>query len=342
MHRGRRPSPGIVEALHAAARTARIAGMAGRILGVVAAFVAGIAVATIASWLQVPDEPPPAPPAPRAVPGRPLASAAARDGGGEPERRVRDLQARLDGETSARERVQDELARVTAELSALRSGHAAPPPPQAQANAAAAPRAAAAPKPPTDADAVAPVQVEAAASEQPAVDPSKSEMERALIAGGLDANKAADLKRRSDSLQLAEMYLRDQATREGWVDDPRFQEEMDSLHQQQISIRNELGDDGYDKYLFALGQTNRVRVDDVMADSPASEAGLAPGDQILRYGDTRIFAPDELVAQTQQGEPGEMVTLVISRQGELLTLQVPRGPLGLRVNATQSMPRSGA
>jgi len=148
-------------------------------------------------------------------------------------------------------------------------------------------------------------------------------------------------KRKSDQLQMAQMYLRDQATREEWLDTPRFHEEMAALEAQQVSIRDELGEDGYDRYLFSLGQSNRVRVDDVMSGSPAADAGLEVGDMILRYGDTRVFRPDELVAQTTAGEPGEMVRLVVIRQGKLISVDVPRGPLGLRINATQSMPQSG-
>ena len=306
-----------------------------KIVSVIASFAAGFAVATIINWMQVPDSPPPEPARAAPLSGRGFSSATTRDAGGDSDQRVRDLESRLAKETSARQSAQNELAQVSAHLTALREGREAlPPPPQAARADAAAAQARA------EAEAAAAAQAEAAANDQPAVDYSKSEMERALIAGGLDPNKAADIKRRSDSLQLAEMYLRDQATREEWIDSPRFQEEMASLQAQQVSIRDELGDDGYDKYLFALGQTNRVRVDDVMSDSPAAQAGLATGDMILRYGDTRVFAPDELVAQTQQGEPGEMVSLVIIRQGKVMTVEVPRGPLGLRVAATQSTPQS--
>lgn len=299
-----------------------------RIVSIVAAFIAGFAVATVAGWLKVPEPPP-----------EPVAAAAAGRGFGSPtrelEQRVRELEARLTREISDRQRMQLALDQANARLGAPSDGHAAAVPPQAAAPAEhAANDAGFAPQ-------VAAIPAEEPPAPEPTtIDYSKSELERALIAGGMDANKAADFKRRTDTLSMAEMYLRDQATREEWIDTPRYEEELASLKQQQVSIRDELGDDGYDKYLFALGQTNRVRVDDVMTDSPAAEAGLAPGDMILRYGDNRVFAPDELVAQTQQGEPGEMVTLVIIRQSELMTVQVPRGPLGLRINATQSSPQS--
>ena len=228
------------------------------------------------------------------------------------DQRIRQLEARLAEESAERQRLQDQLEELNARL-ASRGGSApaviTPVEPQTDVPPPAEP-----------------------------VDYSKSELERALIAGGLDPNRAADLKRESDNLAMAEMYLRDQATREEWLDTPRFEEEMASLAAQRVSMRDELGEDGYDRYLFALGQTNRVRVDDVMADSPAAQAGLQFGDMILRYGDDRIFAPDELVDHTRQGTPGEMVQLVIVRQGELMTVEVPRGPLGLRVDRAQDKP----
>jgi C-terminal processing protease CtpA/Prc len=166
-------------------------------------------------------------------------------------------------------------------------------------------------------------------------------MERALIAGGLDPITAADVKRKGDELQMAQMNLRYQASHEGWLDSVRFQEEMAALEVQKVSVRDELSEEGYDRYLFSLGQTNRVRVDDVMFGSPAADAGLEVGDMILRYGDTRVFGPNELVAQTMAGQPGELVPLVVIRQGNLISVDVPRGPLGLHVNAAQSMPQSG-
>ena len=218
--------------------------------------------------------------------------------------------------------------RETLPVHANGGGNAAPP--------AAPPPAA----PPPEAVAAAPVE-QPPPAQPPEADYSKSAMERALIAGGLDPNTAADVKHKSDQLQMAQMYLRDQATREEWLDTPRYQEEVAALEAQQVSIRDELGEEGYDQYLFSLGQTNRIRIDDVMSGSPAADAGLEVGDMILRYGDTRVFAPDELVAQTTAGQPGEMVRLVVIRQGNLISIDVPRGPLGLRINAAQAMPRPG-
>jgi hypothetical protein len=172
----------------------------------------------------------------------------------------------------------------------------------------------------------------------PGRDAGQSTMERALISAGLDPAAAADIKHRQDALAMQEIYLRDQATREQWLDSPRFAAELAAIDAQRTPLRAEIGDDAYDRYLFALGHANRVRVDEVLTQSPAEQAGLQAGDLILRYGDARLFAPGELVDQTRSGTVGETVQLDIIRNGQRLAVQVPRGPLGLRVAATQGTP----
>lgn len=173
------------------------------------------------------------------------------------------------------------------------------------------------------------------------IDANKSPMQRALEKAGVDAETAEHIKRRGDALAMAEVYLRDQAMREGWLDSPRFAEEMAAIDAQQTSLRDELGEDLYDRYLFAQGRPNRVIVNDVMFQSVAEEVGLQTGDMIVRYGDAFLFAPDELVTQTHGGLAGETVTLEVMRAGESFQVEVPRGPLGLRIGPAQDDPDAG-
>jgi membrane-associated protease RseP (regulator of RpoE activity) len=163
-------------------------------------------------------------------------------------------------------------------------------------------------------------------------------MERALIAAGVDATTASDIKRREDQLALSTVYLRDQATREGWMHTPRFAEEMAKIDQQRTPLRDEIGDDAYDRYLAALDQPNRVAVNEVLSDSPAAAAGLQAGDVVLRYGDTRIFAPRDLVNATRSGVAGETVQVELLRAGQRLQIDVPRGPLGVSIAASRGAP----
>lgn len=236
------------------------------------------------------------------------------------ERRLKLLEARLAEEVAERRRLETRLETVTAQLEA-RAGSDATENARADSN------------PPPDTGAPG-----SAAEEGLASDDNRSAMERALTTAGLDAKTAAEIKHRHDALAMSEMYLRDQATREQWLDSPRFEEEMAAIAAQQTSIRDEIGDDAFDRYLFALGETNRVRIDDVLSQSPAAQAGLQAGDMIVRYGDDRIFAPSELVAQTRNGTAGEAVRLEVIRNGARLEVEVPRGPLGLRIAATQAVP----
>jgi membrane-associated protease RseP (regulator of RpoE activity) len=283
-----------------------------------------VTIMALAMHLATQDGAPPRPA------GEAERSAAARAGSTMPdvERRLSRLEAKLAAERAERLHLEERLAALTAQLAAR--GPEVEPADGEQAAASAV----------SEAAEVAVAFADAASAEDG--DDGRSPMERALTAAGLAADVAADIKRRHDAQAMTEMYLRDQAAREGWLDTPRFADEMAALAAQRTTVRDELADDdAYDRYLFALGESNRVRVDDVMLQSPAAQAGLQTGDVIVRYGDTRIFAPGELVAQTRDGTAGETVRIEVIRNGERLDVEVPRGPLGLRIAATQNAPEKG-
>lgn len=170
------------------------------------------------------------------------------------------------------------------------------------------------------------------------IDYSKSAIERALTEAGLPPAAAADVKRRYDELAMDEVSLRNQATREGWVDTPEFDAELQEIEADRLAIRDEIGDEAYDHYLFATGQPNRVYVTEVVANSPAAQAGLQTSDVILSYGGARILTPDDLIAETEVGTMGEPTRIKITRNSQPLEVEVPRGPLGLRIGVTQEPP----
>ena len=146
-----------------------------------------------------------------------------------------------------------------------------------------------------------------------------------LLASGLAEDEVARLAEVHDRYQLDQLYLRNQAVREGWQQTPRFQHEGRALEQE---LRTELGELDYDRLLWASGRPNRVAVANVLARSPAEQAGLAPGDVILRYDDRAIFDLHDIVTATTEGELGTQVPVDLSRGGEVLKIYVPRGPLG--------------
>ena len=243
------------------------------------------------------------------------------------ERQLERLASKLAAEAEERRRLEQRLEGLATELTALRaSGHQTP-------------QAAASNREPV-ADAATAPAASAAAGPADAAHASTS-MERALAAAGVDPGTAADIKRRRDELALSEIYLRDQAVREGWLDTPRFGAEMADIEQQRTSVRDEIGDEAYDRYLAALNQPNRVAVDEVLLESPAAAAGLQAGDVVRRYGETRIFAPNELVTATRGGVAGEAVRVEIVRQGRRFEIDVPRGPLGIRITASHGDPNGG-
>ena len=84
----------------------------------------------------------------------------------------------------------------------------------------------------------------------------------------------------------------------------------------QQTLRQELGDADYERYLTALGRPTKVGVFNVIASSPAEQAGLRAGDEILSYGGTRVFDMSELNDLTVEGTPGQPVVLEVQRDGQ--------------------------
>ena len=95
-------------------------------------------------------------------------------------------------------------------------------------------------------------------------------------------------------------------------------------------LRAELGDDAYDRYLYANGSANRVKVRRVLPGSAAQQAGLNEGDVLLAYDGERLFTFEDLRAASYRGEPGELATLEVRRaDGTVTQVALPRGPMGI-------------
>ena len=149
---------------------------------------------------------------------------------------------------------------------------------------------------------------------------------------GFDNVTADYLSERWSEQEMALLYLRDQATREGWVDTEQYQQAVRELRQDSAQLREELGEEDYARYLYALGMPNRVQVDSVISNSPAQAAGLLPGDRIIRYDGQRIYTRHDLRNVSTAGEPDLPVTVLIERDGALIETIMPRGPLGVMLS----------
>lgn len=159
-----------------------------------------------------------------------------------------------------------------------------------------------------------------------------------LIKGGIDPSLAEDIVRRKNSIELKRLALQDRATREGYLNTQQYFDELEVINSDDVSLREELGDERYDAYLFNSKQNNRIRITSVMLGSAAEQAGIQKGDVVLRYDNDRMFTWQELKDATSEGQLGEYVSISIYRNGEIFSFSVPRGPLGMQLGATRLEP----
>ncbi|MCG8014601.1 MAG: PDZ domain-containing protein [Candidatus Thiodiazotropha sp. 'RUGA'] len=159
-----------------------------------------------------------------------------------------------------------------------------------------------------------------------------------LLNAGVDPVMAEEVVRRRSELDLKRLELRDSAIRGGYIDTERYRDELNELLAQDISIREEFGDDVYDRYLYSNGQSNRIRIDSVMMSSAAEQAGFKSGDMIMDYDEQRLFDYTELQQATTQGTRDEYVSVTVERDGEQMMLWIPRGPMGVRLTNTRIDP----
>lgn len=162
--------------------------------------------------------------------------------------------------------------------------------------------------------------------------------EAALVAAGFSEAEAAYYRRRNDEAAMAQLYLRDQAEREGWIGTPRYFESLQEIRSGLESIRDEMDDEAYARYLYALGRPNQVTIQRVLSGSAAQTAGLQPGDVLLGYEGDRVFAASDVRRATQDGDAGDTVTLEVLRDGQTIQAYVPRGPLGISMRSESVLP----
>ncbi|MCF7990709.1 MAG: hypothetical protein K9M02_09725 [Thiohalocapsa sp.] len=160
----------------------------------------------------------------------------------------------------------------------------------------------------------------------------------ALVRAGVAGDLADDLLWRTSQLSLQRLELRDEAMRDGWFGTERYRQELRRINQEQVSWRDSLGADAYDRYLFESGSNNRVQVDAVIPGSAGDDSGILPGDIIERYADARVLDYDDLRSATSDGQRGELVPVAVRRGGELLELWLPRGPIGVQLESTRAEP----
>jgi len=161
----------------------------------------------------------------------------------------------------------------------------------------------------------------------------------AMVRAGLAEDTAAEIIRRQGQQALDRLNLRDVATREGWLGSDRYREELARLEEEAVDLRQELGDEVYDRYLYAVGEDNRVRVDGIIAGSAGEAAGLQPGDLIEAYAGEPVLTVSDLREATGGGERGELVQVRVRRGAQTFDAWVARGPLGVQLDTARAEPR---
>ena len=177
--------------------------------------------------------------------------------------------------------------------------------------------------------------------EQPLDDPDERDRdwfdEQALLDKGMDSGLVSELKFFFEQLEMDRLYLRDRSAREGW-DRAQLRAELQAIESREEDLRQRLGDDAYDAYLYASGQPNRVAVTSVLASAQAGQAGIQSGDHILRYDNQRIYNWMDLREATTGGDISDTVAVEVERDGTTLQFYLARGPMGIRMDSLSVPP----
>jgi len=159
-----------------------------------------------------------------------------------------------------------------------------------------------------------------------------------LITAGMNSDIADDILRRISQQEFRRLELQNLMQRSNPTQRRQYSKELRELNKNKISLRSEMGDDSYDQYLYISGQNNRVKVSSVMAGSPAETSGFQSNDIILSYDNQKILSWPDIRAATIKGEIGSYTSVEILRDGEQMSLMVPRGTLGVQLDAVQVEP----
>ena len=162
--------------------------------------------------------------------------------------------------------------------------------------------------------------------------------EQAMLDAGVDPTKVNFIKESFEQAEMDKLYLRDQAKREGWINSKRYTDAAKEIADRTKGLRDQLNETEYDAYLYAAGRSNRVIVSSLLSTSPASNAGIQPGDTILKYDNKRVYNWSDLTNATSEGSANDTVTVTIERNGQLQQVYLPRGPLGIRLTTDSVAP----
>lgn len=158
---------------------------------------------------------------------------------------------------------------------------------------------------------------------------------RRLTDAGFGPERAKFIIDKQERIQYEQMllnyeyrYLKDKSSSEARA----LQEKIQTYSNPRRVFEQELSTEEFEQYLHASGERSEFHIGDLVESAPAYEAGLRPGDKIIRYNNQRVFHMGDLRSQVYQVEPGKNVAVEIQRQGSTGSeiIYLPSGPLGIR------------
>jgi PDZ domain-containing protein len=161
---------------------------------------------------------------------------------------------------------------------------------------------------------------EAAEDPRPPLESPQQRVER-LVAAGFSAERAGAIVQTESQQRLS-------AARAEYAATGTIRALGAAAGKTADTLRTELGDADYERYLAATGQPTRVVVGAVEPGSAAANAGLLPGDEVHTYRGRRVFNVRELNALLLEGTVGQTVPATVVRDGQAMQLYVSGGPLG--------------
>ncbi|WP_160153208.1 PDZ domain-containing protein [Microbulbifer sp. ALW1] len=158
---------------------------------------------------------------------------------------------------------------------------------------------------------------------------------RQLMEAGFGPERAQFIVDKQERIQYEQMqftyeyhHLQNKRSAEA----KQLQEKIHTYSNPRRVFEEELSRSEFDQYLKAFGGRTELEIGDLLEAAPAYEAGLRPGDKIIRYNNQRVFHMGDLRTQVYQVAPGSSVSVEIQRRGSSAseTIYLPAGPLGIR------------
>ena len=160
--------------------------------------------------------------------------------------------------------------------------------------------------------------------------PSVRDVRRqSLVAGGFSEEEADWVLSQEEQSQLDDLFNQHSLQRAALAEDSAWGRAWQQNRSRQDPLREKLGDEVYERYLHANGRPTSAEVGSVVRGSPAELAGLQEGDKIRSYAGERVYSMRDVSWLTLQGDEGDQVLLEVERNGDILQLPIPRGPVGV-------------